>query len=283
MSIYDATVLTIALLVFKETYAPIILQRKAKRLRKAHPSRPYHTEYELQQRDSNKITTKIRISLTRPIRMLALEPTIQIMSVALAINFSTLYIVLSTFAEMWTSVYDQSISRSGYNYISLVIGYTLASQIGGPLIDILYHYMHSRTGTVRPEDRMPLLVPSYILQPLGLLLYGWSAHSRLPWPVPNLGALIFGAGTILSTQSLMAYILDVYGSRYSASATAASGLPRCLCAFGFPAFAPAMYHALGWGWGNTILAFGVVAGGGVTGIVIWNWGPVLRKKGRVTH
>lgn len=57
------------------------------------------------------------------------------MSFYLAYNFGILYIVLSTFATLWTERYHQSVSVSGLHYIALALGYTLAAQVGARITD----------------------------------------------------------------------------------------------------------------------------------------------------
>jgi len=72
--------------------------------------------------------------------------------------------------------------------------------------------------------------------------------------MPDVGAVIFGCGIILSMQAMQAYMLDWY-SRYTASASAVSQLLRSILAFAFPAFAPSLSKYLGYGRGNSVLAF----------------------------
>jgi hypothetical protein len=67
------------------------------------------------------------------------------------------------------------------------------------------------------------------------------------------GIALVGAGVILNFQSIQTYVIDAF-TLHAASALAAVAFLRSLCGFGFPLFAPAMYKALGYGKGNTILA-----------------------------
>ena len=54
-------------------------------------------------------------------------------------------------------------------------------------------------------------------------------------------------------QSIQTYVIDAF-ALYAASALAAVSFLRALAGFGFPLFAPAMYKALGYGKGDTVLA-----------------------------
>ena len=115
------------------------------------------------------------------------------------------------------------------------------------------------------------------LIPVGLFWYGWSAAYRIHWIMPNIGACIFGAGAIICFQCMQTYIVDSY-VRYAASGVAAAVVLRSLAGFGFPLFAPAMYNALGYGWGNSVLGFVAVVVGIPAPLLFWIWGERLRAR-----
>ncbi|KAK1009176.1 hypothetical protein LTR54_005977 [Friedmanniomyces endolithicus] len=133
-----------------------------------------------------------------------------------------------------------------------------------------------------------------VLLPTGFFWYGWSAEARLHWIMPDIGAGIIAAATIvrlshrddrvtvLTTSqcgyyAIQTYIIDSY-TKYAASAVAAISCLRSLAGFGFPLFAPAMYNALGYGWGNSLLAFVAIAIGVPAPIMFWKYGAALRAK-----
>ena len=104
------------------------------------------------------------------------------------------------------------------------------------------------------------MVPGTIFLPVGLLLLGWTVQNRIFWLVPDIGIALISGGMILSVQSIHAFVFDAF-TLHAAPALAAIGFLRNLAAFGFPLFAPAMYKALGYGKGNTILAaFAIIVG-----------------------
>jgi hypothetical protein len=135
---------------FRETYAPVILSRKAKRPRKLSNQR-YHTEFEL---SNLRLSTTLRVSLTRPYWLLATQPITQLMSLYLDYNFGILYIILSTFANLWVDRYGQSVSTSGLHYLVLAIGYAIAAQVGGPVTDRIWRHLQNKAGGVT-NPRIP--------------------------------------------------------------------------------------------------------------------------------
>ena len=195
VSIADALVQILAFLFLPETYAPKILSNKAKKLRKETENAKLHTEYEDPGRTFGKT---LRTALVRPFVMLFTQPALQVTALYRAYLYGLMYLVLSTFPELWTNVYHESIGISGLNYISLGLGFFLGTQIGAPFNDWFYRRLKARNnGVGRPEFRVPLMFPGSILIPIGLFWYGWSAEAKVFWIMPNIGAAIFAAGTIL--------------------------------------------------------------------------------------
>lgn len=72
------------------------------------------------------------------------------------------------------------------------------------------------------------------------------------------------------------YIIDAY-TTYAASGIAAGNILRSLTAALLPLAGVPMYNKLGYGWGNTLLAF-VSLGLGVMFIIFRKYGEHLRKK-----
>lgn len=188
------------------------------------------------------------------------------------------YLMLSTFSRLWRDNYSQSISTSGLNYISFGIGLFLGAQATAPFSNAVYAYLKKKNnGGERPEFRVPIIFIGAVLVPIGLFWYGWRVQERSHWVVPNIGAAIYAAGTIICFQSTQAYIFDAY-TKYAASATAATMVLRSLAGFGFPLFAPVMYNSLDYGWGNSLLGFLSIVIGIPAPILFWKYGEILRLK-----
>lgn len=53
-------------------------------------------------------------------------------------------------------------------------------------------------GEMKPEFRIPPLIPAVFFLPIGLFWYGWSAESELHWIMPIIGTGWIGVGMIIS-------------------------------------------------------------------------------------
>jgi MFS family permease len=109
-----------------------------------------------------------------------------------------------------------------------------------------------------PENRLIPIIPAMFAFPVGLLLYGWSLEEHLHWIVPAISTIFCGFSLSTSTTPIMNYLVDIFGDR-SASAVGAVLPLRYLAGAFMPIAAPYMYDRLGYGWGNSLLAFFLLA------------------------
>ncbi|KAL8700614.1 MAG: hypothetical protein Q9201_005356 [Fulgogasparrea decipioides] len=272
--IADILIQILGLFFLQETYAPTLLKRKAERLRKETGNEKLYTEFD---NPDQSLFKKLKISTIRPFRLLGTQPIVQLIAVYMAYLFGLCYLILSTFPGLWEGVYHESVGIGGLNYISLGVGFTLGSQISARVNDIIYRRLKAKNNSIgKPEFRIPAMFVSSPLIPIGLFWYGWSAQAHTHWIMPNIGMAIFGAGSIVCVQCMQTYIIDSY-TKFAASAMAAAVVLRSLAGFGFPLFAPAMYDALHYGWGNSLLAFLGIFIGMPAPFVFWRYGEKLRS------
>lgn len=274
-SILTGVIQFVGLFILQETYGPALLNRKAKKLRKETQDPSWHTEYE----DANRtLTSLLSTSLRRPFILIATQPIIQVLALFMAYIYGLMYLMLASFPGLWTGAdhYNESVGIGGLNYISLGLGFFIGSQLSARLIDRIYKKLKARNGGVgTPEFRTPLLLIGALAIPAGLFIYGWTAQYRTHWVVPNIGAVVFAIGAIMSFQCIQTYLVDAY-TRYAASALAAITVLRSLAGFGFPLFAQYMYNALDYGWGNSLLAFVGIGIGIPAPLLLWKYGAKLR-------
>lgn len=81
----------------------------------------------------------------------------------------------------------------------------------------------------------------------------------------------------LTNDSVQTYVIDAY-TTYAASAVASVTFMRSLAGFAFPLFAPQLYDSLGYGWGNSLLAFIGIAIGVPAPWIFWRYGAAIRAR-----
>ncbi|KAB5566927.1 putative efflux pump antibiotic resistance protein [Coniochaeta sp. 2T2.1] len=275
-SIFQGVSIIICFFTFHETSGSVVLKRRAARLRKTTGNKQYMTLEERLDR-ALSLPTILKRSLARPLRLLTFHPIIQLSSIISALNYGLLYVVLSSFADVVTSQYGLSIELGGLHYIACALGEMFASQIGGWLMDVLYRRTIRKHGSHEPEARLPLVYPGALLAPVGLLVFGWAAQYRVHWIVVDIGVFIFTFGLQVAGMPAQAYVIDVY-SEFTSSALSATQFGRSLAAFLFPLFAPSLYRALGYGWGNTTIAFVAAVAGILPVWLLWKYGASMRAR-----
>lgn len=266
----------VSLTSFRETFAPAILKKRAKKLRK-ETGAPYYTQEERHRSQSN-LAIILGQALSRPLRLLAFHPIIQVSSIISAISYGLLYIVLASFADLWIHHYHQSVEISGLHYISCMLGELAGSQLAGPLMDYSFRRMERRAdGQPVPEHRIPLILPGAILAPFGFIIYGWCAQYKVHWAWVDVGMFFTTFGMQIAGMPMQAYTIDAYPD-HTSSAMAATQFLRSLTAFLFPLFTPKMYSVLGYGWGNNTMALARLFFGIPAPLLMWRYGARLRAR-----
>ena len=107
-----------------------------------------------------------------------------------------------------------------------------------------------------PEDRLPwyITLPGSLSIPVGLFIYGWGVDKHVHWIVPEIGNAVTGYGMIIILMGINTFLVDSF-TRHAASAIAACTVLRSLAGGLLPLCGLKLYYKLGYGWGNSLLAF----------------------------
>ncbi|KAE9982181.1 hypothetical protein EG328_011093 [Venturia inaequalis] len=291
LSLFCLILQFIAFIAFPETYTPRLLNLKARRLRESTQNPDLRTEW-----DDKTLSNILRISLTRPWKMLGTQPIIQLLCLYQAFNFGMLYLIISSLPTLWEERYGMAKGTASLNYLAL-LGSVIGSTIFGPSIDSFYRYLTQRNINNRsdidslasekgdtsnnqegvPEYRLPLMVPASLISAGGIFLFGWSAQAKMHWIVPDIGIALFTAASVICYLSIQMYLVDTY-TRYAASASAASCFLRSIAALTFPLFAPGLFERLGYGMGCSVLGCVCLGLGIPAPILLWRVGARLRAR-----
>ncbi|KAN0121131.1 MFS general substrate transporter [Russula decolorans] len=185
-SIVDAAIQGLGLLFLKETYPPILLERKAAKIRKSMDEENAHGKEMRITMDATDRHWKVIFStaLLRPFKLFIYEPIMQLLGLYLAFIYGLLYLFLTTIPTTFQDVYHDRVGIAGLHYLALGFGLSVPLQINAMLMDKIYTLLKARNGGVgRPEFRLPNIVPGSIFLPIGLLITGWTAQNHVFWLV----------------------------------------------------------------------------------------------------
>lgn len=278
-SIAVGVFLLLSFITARETYAPVLLQRKKKTMMehavnmKKERVFVWKTPFE---KEGETFIQLYRRTLFRCLYFLGTQPIVQALACFYGYLFGLVYLLLASFSDLWKDRYHMRLSTGTLNYIAPCVGYLLGAQICALLTDRVYRYQVNRNnGVGKPEFRLPMMVPSSLLVPIGLLWYGWCAENKTHWILPDIGIALPLLGATVVFQCVNAYLLDTYPV-HAASASGCVYILRGLAGFGFPLFSPTMYLNLGYGWGNSLLAFVALGLGCPLPFILWRYGARLR-------
>lgn len=238
-----------SIVLMSETSTPIILERKAKKLRAETGNEKLRSKL-----DSGLGTKELfKASIIRPAKMLTRSTICFAISLYVAITYTYLYILFTTFTSVFTNQYHWHGGITGLSFLGLGVGSLLGQ--------FAYIYFGNRTvskhlerGDFKPEMRLELMCVGGFFMPVGLLIYGWSANFETHYMVPIFGTGLIGFGLLMTFMPANTYLVDVF-TTHAASAMAANTVLRSLMAALVPLSSQKMYAALGLGWGNSLLAF----------------------------
>jgi MFS family permease len=118
LSFCDFGALVLGFFLIRETYGMVLLGRKAEKLHLANkPTRKEALRYL-----KEDFFRRFGPAMKRPIRLLLRRPVIQLIAIALSIEFGVCTLVLGSFATLRQTKYHQSASIASLHYIAIGIG-----------------------------------------------------------------------------------------------------------------------------------------------------------------
>lgn len=163
----------VALIFMRESYAPVLLERKAKRLRRETGNTNLRSKM-----DDGLVPKQLfRNAIVRPTKLLFLSPICSLMSLYIAIVYGTLYLLFTTFTFVFEENYGFSESTVGLVYLGIGIGMMFGLAFLMWSSDRTLKRMAAKNnGEYKPEFRLPPLMYTAWVLPAGLFIYGWTVQ-----------------------------------------------------------------------------------------------------------
>ncbi|CAK7201111.1 hypothetical protein SEUCBS139899_003813 [Sporothrix eucalyptigena] len=245
-----------------ETYHPVLLRNKARRLRKETGDDRYFAPIE---KMTKTILGTVANALKRPFELLVKEPMILALNIYSAILLGVLYLFFGAFPLVFEGNHGFNLWQSGLSFMGLFVGMAVGACFAPVWGDVRGRLMVKRqrergldAPVSEPEDRLPSVMVGALLVPIGIFWFGWTSYASVHWIVPIIGSTIFAVGTLFVFSGIFTFFVDTY-TMYAASVLASNAFVRCSFAAAFPLFGVQMYHKLGDQWASSLLAFLTVA------------------------
>ncbi|ODV82880.1 hypothetical protein CANARDRAFT_204311 [[Candida] arabinofermentans NRRL YB-2248] len=261
----------IAVSLIPETYAPVILKRKAKRMRAETGNDKIMTE---QEAVGMSLKELIHTCLLRPLQFVIQEPVLDLMCFYVCLIYSLLYAFFFAYPVVFGDLYGYGDDKVGLMLIPILIGAACAL-VTTPILENRYLHM-SKQRQPTPEDRLVGAMIGAPFPAIALWILGATSYKQVIWVGPASSGLAFGYGMVLIYYSLNNYIIDTY-AKYAASALATKVFLRSAGGAAFPLFTTQMYHKLGLQWASWLLAF-ISTAMIILPFAFYKWGKQLRAK-----
>lgn len=196
----------------EESYAPVILAKKAAAERRYKKNWGIHAKHE-------EIDVSFRALLinnfSRPLWLLFKEPLILAVTIYLSFIYGLLYCFLTAYPAIFQGVHHMNPGVAGLPLFGMVLGLILAGPYVFYYLRLYEANLKANRGIPVPEWRLPPAIVGGILFATGLFWFGWTGFtSSIPWIVPTLSGLFTGFGLLVIFIQLFNYLIDTYHRLY---------------------------------------------------------------------
>lgn len=262
------------MIVVPETYAPVLLKRRAAKL-SSMTGKTYVSQME-HDKGKQRIVSTYKTALSRPWVLLIREPIVLLLSIYMAIVYGTLYLSFAAFPIVFQDARHWSQGIGGLAFIGVAVGMVL-----GIMLTVYDNQRYKRAaakhgGAAPPEERLPPTMIGAVVLPVGLFIFAWTNYPKINWIVSLIFSGALGFGNVMLFLSVTNYLVDTY-TIYAASVMAANAVLRSLFGAAFPLFTTYMYRNLGIHWASSVPAFLTLACAPLP-FLFYRYGAAIRRR-----
>lgn len=215
--------------------------------------------------------------------LIGINPVTLLMGSFTLISFG-FYVGVNALVPVWL---QKPPSEYGYGFnLRQNAAFTFCHWLGILVVQVLGHYFNDRIplgiarrfnhGVWRPEYRLHVLwVPSLVLTPVGLGIFGAALQYHLHYLVLALAVFLVTVGSLASVPVVVNYVVECY-TGYPAEAGIVIGAYRIVFGLTITFYIEPWAHAVGVGWTYGMMAFLAVFSFGFV-VVLMLWGERVRK------
>ncbi|KAH9985041.1 MFS general substrate transporter [Russula compacta] len=265
----------VALICFvPETYVPVILKRKAQRLRKTTGDRKYYAPLE---KSHVNLSYAILVSCYRPFYLILCDRMALLIDVWTAFALGLQYLAFEAFPIIFMKVHGFSMQMTGLSFLGIGIGFLIGFATI-PYWNERYRRFVEKNGDPPPEFRLVMGQVGGVLVSVSLFCLAFTTYKHVHWIAPIVASMPFGTGTYFIFSSCFTYLVVAYRP-IAASAMASNSAMRATFAAVFPLFANQMYHTLGT-VGATVLLASIATVMAPLPFIFYRIGARLREKSK---
>ncbi|KAI0030849.1 major facilitator superfamily domain-containing protein [Vararia minispora EC-137] len=279
LTMFAGVCLVLTFFTIKETYSPVLLVQKARRVRKETGDSRYYAPLE---DDKLSISDRLNKILATPFKILFQEPVLIALTVYMSFIYGCMYLLFEAYPIVFTQDHHLNAGFSGLMFLPISLG-GLAG-VGVYLLVFSPRYdryiKEYAPLPVPPEKRMEVMAVAAPLYAISFFWFGWTSYSWISFWAPMMAGSIMGFSILLLMLSLINYIVDTY-LYYAASALSANTVARSIFVLNMALqlFATQMFNALNPRWASTLLGCFAALMVPMPFLLI-RYGPFLRTKSK---
>ncbi|PIL25367.1 MFS general substrate transporter [Ganoderma sinense ZZ0214-1] len=276
-AIFAGTCLVALLVIIPETYAPVLLVKRAQRKRKETGDDRYWAPLERQQMT---LSERLKQVLAKPFVVLFTEPMLIAMTLYMGFVYGIVYLLFEAYPIVFTEGHHFNSGISGLMFIPYSLG-----GVSAVLVYLFYFnpryaaaVKHYAPHPVPPEVRIEVSVWAAPILVVAFFWFGWTSYPSISFWAPMMAGLPIGFATILIFLGIFNYTIDAYLA-VAASALSSMTVARSFFGAAFPLFATQMFEVLNPRWASTLLGFLAILMAPIP-IVLQRYGHVIRARSK---
>ncbi|KAJ5527636.1 hypothetical protein N7513_011795 [Penicillium frequentans] len=242
--------LAMDLLFVDESYPPVLLVYKARRLRFQTGNWALHARHEEWDVTLKELGNKYMV---RPFALLA-TPICFLVALYASFVYGILYLSLAAFPIVFQEIRGWNQVVGALPFLGYLVGIFMGAGINLANQKFYLKRFKANNNRAVPEARLPPMMLGSVFFAGGMFVFGWTSPKDIHWIAPIIGAVMMGFGFFTIFQAALNYLVDTFQTT-AASAIAANTFLRSMFAGAFPLFTNAMFHNLGVPWAASILGF----------------------------
>nr|XP_018265035.1 multiple drug resistance protein [Kwoniella dejecticola CBS 10117]OBR87193.1 multiple drug resistance protein [Kwoniella dejecticola CBS 10117] len=274
LTIFVGVMLILVAIFGAETYAPLLLRKRAATLSKA-TGKVYRFRGDAKK--PLQVGPLFVTSLIRPWKFLWFEPIVSILTVYTALIYGILYLNFAAYPIVFQQGHGWNVGIGGLAFLGILIGTIVSVVLSVAFVNPQYiKIAKKKGGRADPEDRLPPAIWGGFLLVIGLAGFAATDGPDVHWIAPIIFGIPFGTGIIIVFLAVLGYLVDSY-TIYAASVLAANSVLRSLFGAAFPLFTRQMFDKLGVHWGVALPGFLALACIPFT-VLFYKYGAQIRAK-----
>ena len=264
------------LVTIPETYPPVVLYNKARRLRATGLSHLQEVKAPVEATGRN-LSSIFKVALLRP-WLILFDPISTLVAIYLSVVYTLLYMLFSIVPIIFQ---EKRGWNSGVGELPL-LGTVIGACIGGAAV--FYQSSLDKKKMLKgiprkPEDRLPLAMIGGCVFAVTMFWFAWTGEfNSIHWIVPTLALTLLSSSILLIFVSYLNYLTDTY-LMFTASAMAANTICRSACGAAAPLFTRQMFAALGVGGGGSLVG-GMATLLAPIPFIFYKYGQRIRQRSR---